>query len=432
MGLLASAGDRPGPMDLPDAAIPAADRVSTARVITHLCTSMAVMIMLTSRLALPFGAQQIPLTVPVAVAHLVVIAVLARATISLPRFLATMAAFAVAIFETGLIHRHFSKFSLLYLIAIYAPLVVSTTLEPGALERIWRGFIAVAVLAAVLGITQIAVQTVGGGYYLDPVQLLPENLQLQGYATTYPIMRGVLPTLKANGMLFVEPSAFSQFLALALLGELWFFRRWKVLAVLAGGMVVSFSGTGLMMFAAGLALGGSLRLIIAAGCTGLAAAAVLFVTGYGEAFTARVDEVQRPGTSGYQRFVAPHLAMAVPFEDSVNAVLWGYGAGRVEDIDVEYSANYSPIPKVFLEYGLFGLAAFTAVWIGMFCRLAVPRPITGALWVMYFLAAGSLLQPYTVFTLWALTAGFLKRDRAAITPDWVPAGGPMPRYASFP
>jgi hypothetical protein len=242
-------------------------------------------------------------------------------------------------------------------------------------------------------------------------------VQLRGYSITYPIMRGVLPTLKANGMLFVEPSALSQFVALALLGELWWFRRGRVLAVLAAGLILSFSGTGLLMLAGGLALGASVRLWAGLAGAGAVVALVLVMTGYSEAFTSRADELRRPGTSGYERFVAPYAAMRLPWEDSVSAVVWGYGAGRVEDLDTEYSANYTPVPKVFLEYGLVGLAAFGALWAGMFRRLAVPRSLGVAMLVMYFVAAGSLLQPYTVFGLWALTGGFRKWPAAARATD---------------
>ena len=389
---------------------------STARMITQVCASMVVMIVLTSRLGLAVGAKQVPIVLPVAVAHIAIIALLGRATLSLARSIATAAILGIVIFATALVHRHTSTMSVIYLALIYVPLVVNTTLDGAALEKIWRVFIGVASVAAVLGVVQIAVQVVAGGYFLDPMQLLPESIQLGGYQTTYPIMRGVIPTLKANGMVFVEPSAFSQFLALAILGELWLFRRWRVLLLLATGMTLSFSGTGLLMLAGGIALGARMRSIASFGAVVLAVGTILVLTGFGEAFTSRIDEVRRPGTSGYERFVSPFVALSLPWEDSLAAVAWGYGAGRVEDLDTEYAANYSPIPKVMLEYGLVGLVAFAALWISMFGRLAVQRPIVGAMLVMYFLAAGSLLQPYTVFSLWALTAGFLKRPDDAEAP----------------
>lgn len=386
---------------------------STTRLITQCCISLVISVIVTSRLGLPLGAKQVPLVLPVAVAHLVVIAFLGRGTLSTARTIATLAIGAIILFETGLIHRHTSGLSLIYVIAIYTPLVINSTLSSDQLARIWRAFIALAAISAVLGIAQIMIQLVAGGYFFDPMQLLPEKIRLGGYQTTYPIMRGVIPTLKANGMIFVEASAFSQFLALAILGELWLFRRWKIITLLAAGMTLSFSGTGILMLLGGLALGARPRATLGVLGATAVVGAILLATGYGEAFTSRVDEVRRPGTSGYERFVSPFVAMTLPWEDSGRAVLWGYGAGRVEDLDTEYAANYSPVPKVMLEYGLVGLAAFGALWIAMFGGLAVQRPITGAMLVMYFLAAGSLLQPYTVFSLWGLTAGFTKRNGPA-------------------
>jgi hypothetical protein len=394
-------------------------RLSTLRMTSLCCASLVVLTIVSSRFGLPLGAKQIPLTLPVAVAHIGAILLLTGGRLVAARLLATLGMLAVVCFETALVHRHTSMLSLLYVIAIYVPLVAGTDVDDAGLRRIWRAFIYLAVVVAVLGGLQIFVQLAAGGYYLDPVQLLPERIRLMGYSTTYPIMKGVLPTLKANGMLFVEPSAFSQFLALAVLGELWLFRRWSVLAILGGGLVVAFSGTGLLMLGAGIAMGARPRMILSLGAAGAVALAVLVASGYGEAFTSRVDEVRRPGTSGYERFVAPFLAMSEPWQDSVDAVVWGYGAGRVEDLDTEYAANYSPVPKVFLEYGLVGFVAFTLLWLTMFRRLMVPRTIRGAQLVMYFLAAGSLLQPYTVFALWGLTAGFRRAPREPDAPgEW--------------
>ncbi len=387
-------------------------QVSTTRLATRLCTSMVLCTMLTSSLALPLGAKQVPLALPVAVAHLVGIFALTRGRVSTLRMLATAATLAVVVFETALVHRNSSVLSLLYIVAIYASIVVTTSLDPEAVRAIWRGFLRLAAVAAGLGLTQMAVQLVSGGYFLDPVRLLPEQVQLMGYSTTYPVMEGVLPLLKANGMLFVEPSAFSQFLALALLGELWWFRRPAMLGLLTAGLIVSFSGTGILMIAGGLLLGGRVRAALLIGGLGLFAATVLFLTGYGTAFTSRLGEVQRPGTSGFVRFVAPYVAMGESWKDSGTAVVFGYGAGRVEDTDAEFSANYGPIPKVFLEYGLLGLGGFAAIWFSMFAGQALPRQVTGAMLVMYFVAAGSLLQPYTVFALWGLSGGFVLARRA--------------------
>lgn len=382
-------------------------RVSSVSLVARLCTSLVVCTIATSSLALPFGAKQIPLVLPVALAHLVAIFALTRGRVFAPRFFATLGTLGVILFETALVHRNSSVLSLLYIVAIYAPLVTTTSSDRAALETIWRGFLRLAAVAAVLGLMQTAVQFVAGGYFLDPIRLLPEPVQLLGYRTTYPAMEGVLPLLKSNGMLFVEPSAFSQFLALALLGELWWFRRPLMLGLLGAGVIVSFSGTGLLMLAGGLALGGRLRTVALIGGLGLFAGIALALTGYGTAFTSRVGEVQRPGTSGFERFVAPYVAMSEPWSDSWSAVIFGYGAGRVEDIDAEYSANYSPIPKVFLEYGLLGLVGFAVIWGTMFFQQTVPREVVGAMLVMYFVAAGSLLQPYTVFALWALSGGFV-------------------------
>lgn len=383
---------------------------STRRLTIRLWRSMVICSLVFSRMALPLGAKQVPLSLLLAIGHLALIALATRGTCSLPRAVATAVVVAVVLIETLAVHARFSSLSVLYLLAIYVPIILSVGLDEDALRDVWRTFLALMAGVAALGVAQVAGQVVAGGWYIDPVTDLPETLQLAGYQPTYPILRGVIHTLKPNGMIFVEASVFSQFMALALLGEAWLDRRASRLVLFGVALTLAFSGTGLLVLAGGLVLAGHVRLLFATGLAGVAVALAVGLLGYGEAFTSRIDEVRRPGTSGHERFVAPLEAMAKPWRESGEAVAWGYGAGRVEDLDVNGAPNYSAVPKVFLEYGLAGLAAFAALWLSMFRGLVLPRQLTGALAVAYFVAGGALLQPFTVFSLWGLTGGFLKRS----------------------
>jgi acyltransferase len=68
------------------------------------------------------------------------------------------------------------------------------------------------------------------------------------------------------------------------------------------------------------------------------------------------------------------------------------------------------VPKVSLEYGVVGLSAFAIVWLTMFFRLALPGAMRVMLLILYFLTTSAFLQAFTVFALWTMTAGFLRRS----------------------
>jgi hypothetical protein len=280
------------------------------------------------------------------------------------------------------------------------------------MPQLWRSFISLAAWLGLLSIIQVAAQVVRPGLFLDPIGLLPERILLSNYNTTYPVLRGVLDLLKPNGMFMLEPSMISQILGLGLLGELAFLRRSGRVVLLVAALVSTFSGTGLMIVLGSLLFLSSRRAIAAVLAMAALAGAIIAATGFGEAFASRMSELSEPGTSGHERFVAPFAAMAVPWGESPRIALFGHGAGQVTNIDNGLDANYSAIPKVALEYGFVGLAAFVLLWITMFQGLGVRLTLVVGLLLYYFLASGALLQPFTVFGVWGLSLGFARRPSA--------------------
>jgi hypothetical protein len=243
---------------------------------------------------------------------------------------------------------------------------------------------------------------------------VPERFLLSNYNTTYPVLRGVLELLKPNGMFTVEPSFLSQMLGLGLLGELVFQRRPLRIVLLGASLISAFSGTGLVIVLGSLLFISNRKAIIAIAVVAAAAAMVVNYSGYGEAFASRTSELSHPGTSGHERFVAPFTAIAESWTESTPIALFGHGAGQVTNIDNGLDANYSAIPKVALEYGIVGLAAFALMWTAMFQGLAMNRALIVALLLYYLIVSGALLQPFTVFSLWGLTLGFARKPRHAV------------------
>jgi hypothetical protein len=393
--------------------------LDTARATLTLCKVQLGATLLLSRFAIPLGGdRQVPVSFVVGLLLFAALAALTKGAFSPRRLIATAVAVTVVFLETLLAHKHFSALSVLYVVAIYAPLVLTTSLNPAVyMSQLWRSFITLASFLGVLSMLQVAVQIVHPGLFLDPIALTPERFLLANYNTTYPVMRGVLDLLKPNGMFTLEPSIISQVLGLGLLGELAFFRRPGRIALLMAALVTTFSGTGLLIVLGSLLFLANVRATVAVLAVAGVAAAIIAASGYGEAFASRMTELSQPGTSGHERFVAPFSAVVDSWSEHPKTALFGYGAGQVTNIDNGLDANYSAIPKVALEYGLVGLGAFVVMWATMFQGLGMRRTLVVALMLYYFLASGALLQPFTVFSMWALSLGFARKAGASAA--WV-------------
>ena len=374
-----------------------------------ICLSLLYTTILFSTIAVPAGGKQIPISFLTGLLHFGFLAILTRGAFDVFRLLAVGAALSVVILETALVHPDFAPTSLLYVVGIYLPLVLTLPLaNPGAIRTIWKHLSLISTTIAGLGLIQMLVQFLAHGMYLDPLRMLPQSVLLQGYNTTYAISYGE-SLLKPNGMVLLEPSFYSQMVALGLLSELIFFKRKLRILLLLAGLVASFSGTGVIMLFPALFFLGSIRTILGLAILGAVLIGVLTMLGYGTIYLNRAMETGSAGSSGHTRFVAPYQEMIQGWEQKTSACLFGKGAGVSERMSVLMQVNFGPISKVGVEYGVAGLAAFSAVWISMFARLGLPGAFIIALIIFYFLASGSFLQPFTVFTIWALTAGSLRK-----------------------
>jgi hypothetical protein len=216
--------------------------------------------------------------------------------------------------------------------------------------------------------------------------------------------------MKPNGMFLLEPSYFSQLLALGLIGEfVYFHRKWRVVVLMAA-LTFSFSGTGILMLAPAMLFVGSSRVLLGVAFVAIALATVVIALGYGDYFAGRAAESGDSGTSGNLRFVAPYQAMVQQWNDSTTICLFGKGAGSTEREVKAVKMAPQPIPKVSLEYGVVGLSVFVILWFAIFYRLALPPAMRVALFILYFLATSAFLQAFTVYMLWALSAGFLRKS----------------------
>lgn len=226
------------------------------------------------------------------------------------------------------------------------------------------GFFRIVSLAlaaiAVAGLVQFVVQFAGLSFFAFTGTVPDDLLIEEQYAVVIPIDRGLF---RSNGFFLVEPSVFSQFMAVGVIVEALYFRRAVFLALFFAALLSSVSGTGWMVLGSYIAV-----LAISAGRRGLLGA-ILLAAGCALAFTAlsvvlpevadmmsgRIHEFTLPGTSGHERFVTPFLAL----QDLLDAAPWvsvtGVGPGASEQLIIPYIYHLNTPVKVLMEYGVFGL-----------------------------------------------------------------------------
>ncbi len=219
------------------------------------------------------------------------------------------------------------------------------------------------VVVAGAGLAQFVLQFVGLRLFAFD-GIVPGNLLIEDqYAVATPMDFGLF---KSNGFFLIEPSVFSQFMALGVIVETLCFRRPVHLALFFAGLLVSVSGTGWMVLGSYIVV-----LAVSSGLRGLLAAVAL-TAGCALAFTVlsfalpdvadmmsgRLTEFTLPGTSGYERFVTPFMALQSVLEAAPWTIFTGVGPGGSEQLTVPYFYRLNTPVKVLMEYGAFGLTFY--------------------------------------------------------------------------
>ena len=223
------------------------------------------------------------------------------------------------------------------------------------------------VVFGAVALGQFAFQFIGG--FVDLDRIVPPHLQLHGFVSTAEVRFGS-GILRANGFVFLEPSFLSQFLAAGIICELMDRRRRFALLALGGGLIVTFSGTGVIMLGAGIvALTArfplrrrALVIVAVAGCL----LGVLTIGPLADLYGARIDAQAREGSSFDSRFSAPYTILVNEMRESGSAwdLLVGRGPGSTKDLLSRYSDNLLAEPfvvKIGYEYGVVALISFALV-----------------------------------------------------------------------
>lgn len=300
---------------------------------------------------------------------------------------------------------HISVLSLGFFVVAQFPLAFRSTSAEISYHRVMNLVSMVGCITAVIGVLQFAGQFVVGpeiAFFLD--KHLPENVTVAGYNSLIPLYWSS-PVYKSNGVFFLEPSFFCQFLAIAFVAELAVGARVVRLILLAAGLLCSYSGTGLTMLALFLPFyflhHGRIRLFL------FAALLCVVLVSLGDtlsldAFTRRFSEFSDVQSSGWARFLSMFSVLRkVVFANDLTVVL-GRGPGTVQEQFRLFAFNaFDPTwGKVIYEYGLLGsLVYFRFLYVAA-CE--GPKGLRFAVGYTYLFLGGYLLNPSILMLLASL------------------------------
>lgn len=362
-----------------------------------------IIMLLFQRISVPYHESQIPTSLFLIYCFLIFSILFNKIKIDILRLTFYIIASGFAICVT-LLSKDFSDFSILYFLVIYAPFVFYANISSSSYLKIIKGFQKFMVIVSLIGLIQFLIQFLGISYH-DLFSFLPSNFVQHGYNTSYPLVYGS-SIYKSNGVIFLEPSFFSQFLAIAFLVEMVYFQRIHRIVLFLAAMFCTFSGTGILLLVITLPfwfkylLKKKLVIAFTAAILLLIILASIAPADIINSYLSRINEIGTAGTSANMRFIAPYKSMNIILDSKA---LWlGLGAGAVTGLEEIAQANFPVFPKLAIEYGLFTAILFTLFLLLCFFRRQRNFSLALGGAVMYFILSGSLLQPQIVFFLFIL------------------------------
>jgi hypothetical protein len=276
--------------------------------------------------------------------------------------------------------------SLTLLVALHLPYVFELAETPAASgkpEFGVRAFLVIATVLAWLGLAQFAVQWVAGPKLAFPIETFVPARFLVQYFNAQGVLSYGSDIFRSTGVFMLEPSYLSQLLAVAIVAELCTSMRLARVGLFAMGMVVTYSGTGIMILALCVPL-----LLARKQRWDLLLAGVLFVAAlftlreylYLDQFLTRAGEFSSPQSSGFARFVGGFYLFDQFLWDHPLRALFGYGAGTFK-IFMERSAYpvaEMPLFKMVMEFGVVGALVYFAFLCYCFFTCSVSRMIAVA------------------------------------------------------
>lgn len=317
------------------------------------------------RFAIPVGGAQIPGSFAASYAIIGVLLLVGRLIVNPPLLLFFLATMALLALSMAINLQIASLASFAYLFTIYVLYVFKLRYRQGSFEYAVHFYQALMAFCAALGIAQFFAQFVLPFELVFPIDnFVPDDFRFTEQFNVIIPLTYESPIMKSNGVLFLEPSFFSQFLGLAIIIELTGRQRLIHLGLYGAAMLVSYSGTGMSMVAIFLPWifiqRGNLQLL-----------ALFFVGGLvvllgGEAMNLnllaeRFGEFGAAQSSGFARFVSPYFLVRDFLIEDAAAFLFGMGPGSIELVVSKayaraYLAHDPAWIKLMFEYGVIAAA----------------------------------------------------------------------------
>ena len=269
----------------------------------------------------------------------------------------------------------FSMMSVVLMSAVGLAFVPALREDGLNIDAALRAFCNVSALIALLGIAQFAFQFVAGPEWAFPIEsFIPREFRVLNINDRVPLYYGAA-IFKANGVVMMEPSVFSQLCALGLTAELIGRNRTTRLLVYAGALVVSYSGTGLLVLAVTLPL-----VVILHERWDLLLRGLIFVVVLAlfadplnlDVTLRRTGEFSSTSSSAAARFISWQTLFAEHLWNSPRAALFGHGAGTYADIAASYGASEMAHSKIIFEFGVLGGTLYFAFIV--YCMLSSKAP----------------------------------------------------------
>jgi hypothetical protein len=283
----------------------------------------------------------------------------------------------------------FSPTSLLLLVAIHLPYIF--TVPGNDKDQIIKFFLTIVTVFAWLGIAQYGLQFFFSPRFLFPIENFTPNAFIVQLFNHQAAMEYGSHEYRANGVFFLEPSFFSQVLAVAIIAELCTRGRMGRLALYGLALILSYSGTGLIVLAVCLppCLVAQRRWgLLVLGLLALAVVVSLQFSFHSNRLLSRVAELDSDQSSGYQRFVGGFRLFDKFLWENPWRALFGYGAGSYVSYSARahfYAAAEMALFKIVFEFGLVGAVAYFGFLFSCLYCSSAPRLVILAVGITYFL-----------------------------------------------
>jgi hypothetical protein len=284
----------------------------------------------------------------------------------------------------------FSPSSLLLLVAVHLPYIFTI---PGSddKDRIVKFFLGIVTIFAWCGIAQYCLQFFVNPNLLFPIEnFTPSSFIVQQFHNQANMGYGS-HEYRANGVFLLEPSFFSQVLAVAIIAELCTFGRLSRIGLYGLALIASYSGTGFIVLAVCLPLCLVVQRrwnLLVLGLLVLVVTIGLQLYFHSNRLLSRIGEFDSEQSSAYMRFVGGFRLFDRFLWDEPWRALFGYGAGSFASFASgarSYAAAEMALFKIVFEFGLIGAIAYFGFLFACLYSSSAPRLLILAVGITYFL-----------------------------------------------